>query len=502
MPWVRFAVRLLFFLFIICFGGGFLLPEIPSAQELPSPDSEPLPGEDGNWGEFGSGSGDPGDESTLFSEVEFEAPAVETGTESRFQIGGFVKQEAVYRLKQNDPAWRKLRSVVNLESKIRTGSDWHGKIVVNGFHDFSFALNGRDSFHEEDRRQNESELELRDIYIDGSLWEKVRLKSGRQIASWGQSEFVQITDIVNPRDQTEFARVDLEDARLPVAASRLTVLNGALEINAVAVHEVRPNRIGRQGTDFDPYQTIRAGHTTVADEEIPATALENTEFMGRISWRFNGGDLSFVAGDMFDDEAYLDLTGISFSGGIPKINLTPKHKRIQMAGISGAWVTGSFLWKFEAAAFFNKAIPRNDLASQVTRDPSATSVITFRERDTAALLIGVEYSGINDLLLVAEGTMEQIDDYREDLQPDRTSSAMFLLASYQAMNQILKVRFQSAHLLNASMDNIYKITVSYDLRDALELSAGAIFYQMTDADSPMYPFRKQDRIFAGIKYSF
>ena len=79
---------------------------------------------------------------------------------------------------------------------------------------------------------------------------------------------------------------------------------------------------------------------------------------------------------------------------------------------------------------------------------------------------------------------------------------MFLLASYQAMNQILKVRFQSAHLLNASMDNIYKITVSYDLRDALELSTGAIFYQMTDTDSPMYPFRKQDRIFAGIKYSF
>ena len=172
-----------------------------------------------------------------------------------------------------------------------------------------------------------------------------------------------------------------------------------------------------------------------------------------------------------------------------------------MFGVSGNLAKGSFLWKAEAARYMDKAIARSDLSEQILKDPTRDSIKTWEEKDTVMVMGGLEYTGITDLRITIEGVVERIRGYKEYLQPDRTTGMLFLLASYYTMNETLSYHFQYAHFSQYD-DNIYKFTIDYDIMDAMELSLGVIFYDFDDDESPLYPYRDEDRVFAGIKYSF
>ena len=143
MPPLRFAILLLVFFAAPLSDRVSLVPQTSAAQAEDAPVPNLPSDEDG----FGPESENLADDAALFSGVEYEAPVVETASGSRFQIDGFLTQELAYRLKRNDPAWRKIRTVVNLEADTRIASDWFGKFVLNGFYDFAYALFGRDNFH-------------------------------------------------------------------------------------------------------------------------------------------------------------------------------------------------------------------------------------------------------------------------------------------------------------------------------------------------------------------
>ncbi len=57
---------------------------------------------------------------------------------------------------------------------------------------------------------------------------------------------------------------------------------------------------------------------------------------------------------------------------------------------------------------------------------------------------------------------------------------------------------------NFSFDqgNIYKLSAAYDIIDALNVEGGVIIYESENEDSFLYQYREQDRLFAGLKYSF
>ena len=89
------------------------------------------------------------------------------------------------------------------------------------FYDFAYEIQGRDKFTQEVLDENENELEFDEVWLLGSITDRLDLKAGRQIVVWGKSDNIRVTDVLNPLDLREPGLTDLENLRLPVTMTKL-----------------------------------------------------------------------------------------------------------------------------------------------------------------------------------------------------------------------------------------------------------------------------------------
>lgn len=436
--------------------------------------------------------------------------------EDRFvTFGGFFKEDLGYSYQHEEaqPEFSRIRSILNLNFNFRLMSDWRAKAVWNGFYDYAYSYFGRENFSAATLDSYESDSEIRDLFIDGSLFSWLRLKIGRQIIAWGQSDVEQINDMANPRDMQEMGLVDLEDARVPILASKISLLVDSWEINLVAINEFRSNKTPAEGSEFDPLSAMRSVFA-IQEEEEPENSTENTEYLVRVFKSFNGGDFAWVWADVYNDAFHLDFN--SYHALQNQLSLTPRHKRIQSFGFSGNMVKGAWLFKAEMAKKTGVAIARNqaDLTRQImaTVGVAQTTGITFFNRDSQAietwsekdllqLMAGFEYTGFDDISIGLEGDLEKIEDYEDNLGGQETSGSISLQVSHTALNDTLTTRFFLIHL-NDNNGDVYRINLDYDLIDAVNLSGGWVVYEATETNALVYPFRMNDRFFTALKYSF
>lgn len=455
--------------------------------------------------------------------LDLQPTGVETTDESIVSFGGFIKEEVDYSYQKDEPDYSKLRSTLNLSLDLKISEDWQAKVVWNGFYDYVYSYLGRDEFNDDTLAAYESESEFRDLYLDGGITSWARIKIGRQIIAWGQSDTSQITDVANPRDLRELGMVDLEDARIPVTATKLSLLFGSLELNAVAIHEIRTNKMPTEGSEFDVLQNIgAAGVYNIEDEEIPESDGENTEYLVRLFKVFNGGDIGLVWADIYDDYFYLDFEELVISNAIPPTNavalltVVPKHKRIKTYGFSANMVSGSWLFKTEVAQKVGVAIPRKDIETQLTSvvasmalsginsatfEKDSEKIKTWTEKDVLNGMIGIEYSGFTDITLSLEAVAEQIADYEDTLSSEELTAQLSFIGTYTALNDTFDAQFFWIHFTDENGD-VYRVNLGYDVIDALNLSGGFIWYEAAKEDATVYNYRKNDRVFLSLKYSF
>lgn len=464
-----------------------------------------------------------------FTNVKVDMSSIETDVyEKQFlTFTGFFEEEIDYSHAHEDPDFTKIRSVLNLNLDFRFSDEWQAVVNWNGFYDYSYTYRGRDEFTEETLETYETESEIRDFYLDGGLTDWMRLKIGRQIIPWGVSESAQLLDMANPRDMRELGMVDLEDSRLHVAATKFTFLFGGYELNTVAVHEMRGNKLPAKGSEFDLFTDIRSStFMTIEDEELPENSAENTEYLLRLFKPFNGGDFSIVWADVYDDAIYADFERLSIRytfymppvppAAAPLLTLQPRHKRIKTYGFAGNLVSGSWLFKGEFAQKEGKALLRSDIDVQlqkvlkesallgktlVTYDEESEIIQTWSEKDVTQGMIGLEYSGITNLTLTVEASVESINDYEDNLDAKETTGQLAMIASHSAMNELLNTQFFWIHFSDNNGD-VYRFNIGYDVIDALNVSGGLIFYEASDEEGTVYPYRDNDRVFAALKYSF
>ncbi len=467
------------------------------------------------------------EEDDAFTDIKVDVKAIEseTGKSSIFSFGGFFKEEIAYsyaheeveyRDNYDKPDFYKIRSTLNLSFDLDLPAKWKAKLNWNGFYDYAYTRIGRDDFSDETLETYESESEIRDFFIDGGLTDWFRIKIGRQIIAWGQSESTQLNDMANPRDSRELGMVDIEDARIPVTATKLSFLFGSWETNLVAIHEIRGDKIGGAGSEFDALQSLRALGITIKDEEIPENEADNTEYLVRLFKSFNGGDVSLIWSDVYDDSFYLDLYSAQLLSLPPDsaiaLTLIPRHKRIKTFGFSGNLVSGSWLFRTEIVRKIGKAIAReqSDLLNQlqVLFADLSTTVLTeddgaksWSEKDTTQVMFGFDYSGIDDLTITFEAVGEKIENYEKNLSDSETGVELAAQITYSALNDTFEANLVWVNLRGSNGD-IVRLNVDYDIVDALTVSGGFIVYEASDEEATLYAFRNNDRTFASLKYSF
>ena len=354
----------------------------------------------------------------------------------------------------------------------RSPSDWKLRAEGWGFYDAAYAINGRSDYTGDVRREYEWDADVGEAWVAGSLGEHVDLAVGRQVVIWGRSETLRVLDVLNPLDNREPGRVDLEDIRLPVSMVDLKGYAGDWSAALIAIPEIRFDENPVVGSDFYP--------GTVSLSEHRPDSFEDPEVAGAIEGIFRGWDVSFHGAWFWNDQPRPD-------GELVPTRLV--HDRLWMVGSGGNYTLGSWLFKTELAYL-------DGLGFFGTPDKSRFDA-----------LLGVVYYGFTDTTFVAEVVERHLFDYERAVRraPNFTredAQEIALRLSRNFWYDTLHATLVGVVLgIDARDGGVTRFDLDYDVLDALTVGVGLLLYQQGDLP-PLDTWADNDRVLFKMKWSF
>ena len=202
----------------------------------------------------------------------------------------------------------------------------------------------------------------------------------------------------------------------------------------------------------------------------------------------------------------------NFPGAVPVI--TPgiaelQHSRVTLVGAGGNYTFGSWLVKTEIAwidglNYTTSTSLRSDPRSAAPEEVDVpTGNVQKRRLD---FMVGVEYYGLTDTNIALEVVNRHIFGFGDDMRPLFGTQENLLETALRVtrnfMNERLEITALGIVFGNHAQDgSVVRLDARYELRDALELAGGIVFYQKGDPP-PFDTIRRNDRFFGEIKYSF
>jgi hypothetical protein len=427
-------------------------------------------------------------------EDETKAAAVLAADKGRMpdwlSMDGYFKISSVYSYLSHDAAgtrtnWQglsRLRSELKLELDAELSPDWQARLSGHGFYDVAYAINGRDNYTDDVLDNYEKELELDEVYLQGSLTGNLDLKAGRQIVVWGRSDNIRITDVLNPLDLRWPGLVDIEKLRLPVTMTKLDYYSKGWGLSGIALHEVRYNKNPEFGSDFFPRSQPFPGGKS-PDEGFD---VDNTQFAASLNGIFQGWDISFYVADIYAQNGHITPTP-----HMPGPTFEVKHARIKMLGGAFNLARGNWLLKAEAAYF----------------DGFEFSNTPGKEYSRLDGLAGVEYAGISDATITLDIANRHYLDFDKRLKgsPDFQKEDLLEWAfriTKPYLNDTLNLTFL-ANTFGPTGDDgaVQRFSAEYDYTDSIQLTGGIVFYHSGDLRRTM-GIGDNDRLFLDVQYSF
>jgi hypothetical protein len=378
--------------------------------------------------------------------------------------------------------WRGIQQLqlkTRLIADIELPKQWKASIGVNGFVDAAYRLNGRDSYNSGVLAAQETELELFEAYVMGSLLPQTDLKIGRQIIVWGKSDTIRITDIINPLDNRQPGLVDIEDLRLPVFSTKLTQYHGDWAMSLIALHEQRPPKEPATNGEYLPIAIFPFPPGFQFPEVDQQQSEFDTTFALSAEGRFSGWDVSLYAARAQDNRWTFNANKTERS-----------YQPMNMFGAAANFSLGGGLLKTEIGYF-------SDLKYNTTQ----------KSKNRLDVLIGYDYLSIPDWSFSFEIANRIIQDYETSMaqMPDAVSEQNWQSAtrvSYDFNRDKAKLSYLiSAFGEQAELGGFQRLWLDYDYTDQVNASIGYIDYfggehLLWDA------LKNNDRLFASLEYYF
>jgi hypothetical protein len=211
---------------------------------------------------------------------------------------------------------------------------------------------------------------------------------------------------------------------------------------------------------------------------------------------------------MYRDLEYLDPR-IEFAGPFPVSfeGTKLRHSRIHLVGSGANYTIGSWLFKAEIAWIDGIDYTTSTLVDLSALGFGLVDVPTGTvEKSRLDFMGGVEYYGFTDTNIALEVVNRHIFGFRDDMRPLFGLQENQLETALRVTRTFLNDRLELTALgivfgSYAQDGSVVRLDARYDLRDALELSGGIVFYQKGDPP-PFDTIKDNDRFFFEIKYSF
>ncbi|HHS14234.1 MAG TPA: hypothetical protein ENN03_10780 [bacterium] len=341
-------------------------------------------------------------------------------------------------------------------------------------------------YHYSDRNQT---FGLRQAYMD-VYFHAVDLRVGKQQIIWGKADGVFITDIVSPKDLSEFLLPDFEEIRMGVTAVKADYYSGNHSLELVWLPFFTPTRMPEQESIWRPRSDFpMTPQFDDSDREVTGS-LANSEWFAKYSALTPAVDFEIMAGYAWDDDPamHVERTVDPQTGQMTALTVKPKHHRLTLAGGSFSTTLGPAVLRGEGAFYAGKYFS--------TADTSAAEAVV--RKNYLHYMFGLDYTlwGIH---ISGQFIQQMIRDYHPAMEQDEIESTLTLLARRDFLRETLTLEIFSYIGLNNG-DALIRPRLVYDLHDGFEILAGANLFIGSQGRFGQY--NDNDMGYVKIKYSF
>ena len=398
-------------------------------------------------------------------------------------IRGFIQLELA-RTTADPDHWSKMRARADLNSQGRLSDNVKWKLGVRADYDAVYGIN--DFYPQPVRRDQRSNFDLRENYLDISAGNGWDFRLGRQHVVWGEMVGLFFADVVSARDLREFILPDFDQMRTPQWAARAEYFGDDFHGELLWIPVATYDDIGKPGAEFFPAQPVPASFTARYLSERRPRNLDNMNYGLRLSTLQGGWDISGFFYRSSDVNATFYRAPISAD---PIITYEARHDRISQTGGTLTKDFGDVVLKAETVYTRGRSFTLLDPAD-------ADGVARQNTLDWAA---GLDFTLAADTRFNVQFYQRYFYSHNPGLISDKRENGYSLL-----LNSKLFANWEAQALVIASInrnDWLFRPRLTWNFERNWRWLIGADIFN----GSPMGMFGRydqQDRVYSEIRYSF
>lgn len=337
-------------------------------------------------------------------------------------------------------------------------------------------------------------LGIRELYLDFYA-EKVDIRIGKQQIIWGQADGVFITDIVSPKNLTEFLLRDFNEIRMGVTALKLNYYpspDHTLEF--VWMPEFTASIAPKEGSIWRPVLNYPAPPIIDETQKEITPSIKNSEVFIRYSLSKSEIDLQVIGGYTWDDDPVLHVNKqfvvdpITNELILSSILVAPKHHRLGLIGANFSTEKKGFIIRGEGAFYTGKYFQ--------TIAPTATDALT--KKDYVNYVVGLDKS-FGEWKISGQFVQKIILDYDAEINEEETTNMATFLMTKTLMRETVRLELFSYIGLNDS-DAFVRPRAYYFPTDGTSIEIGVNIFIGDTGTFGQY--NKNDMIYTKLKYNF
>lgn len=335
----------------------------------------------------------------------------------------------------------------------------------------------------------ELDLGLRQAYVD-LYFDSFDLRVGKQQIVWGKADGVFITDVVSPKDLSEFLLRDFDEIRMGITALKANYYLGDHNFELVLVPVFTPTRMPAEGSRWRATPPFPVQPTFDRSQEDVSLRLDSGEAFLRFSAITSLVDFELMGGYTWDDDPALHVTKTidPATKKVTALTVTPTHHRLALAGGSFSTTLGPLVLRGEGAWYHGKLFS--------SAAPAAPEGLV--EKDYLHYLVGLDTT-VAGIRFGAQFIQRLILDHETPMLADEWENTVTLLARTDFLQEKLKLE-AFAYLGLEAPDALVRARVSYDVSDGLVAMLGTdLFFGTTGTFGQ---FDRNDMAWARLRYSF
>ncbi|MCD6181728.1 MAG: hypothetical protein J7K89_05035 [Candidatus Cloacimonetes bacterium] len=326
------------------------------------------------------------------------------------------------------------------------------------------------------------DITLRQAYMD-IYFDNFDLRIGKQQIIWGKADGVFITDIISPRDLSEFILPDFDEIRLGIDAIKFDYYLGNSTFETVWIPTFQSTIIPDKNSIWAPAMpdfpmSVNYDYSN-ADVE---NKLSESEIALKYSYLGSAIDFELMAAYMWDDNPAMHIYPQPDT-----LIIKPEYHRLPLVGTSFSKAVGGAVVRGETAYYFDKRFSAEDF-----------SVNGIKEKDYLHYLVGYDHNwfGVN---VSFQFIQEYIMDYEEDMRNDEFSNTMTFLASKTFINETLELSLFSYYGINDN-DALLRPKLSYDFSDGFNVLLGTDIFIGEEGNFGQY--NDNDMVYMKVRYDY